>query len=526
MDLQRLIAALSQPEAYPHPADPVEVRQTHVSAVFLAGAFVYKVKKPVALGFLDFGTLPLRRHFCQEEVRLNRRLAPSVYRGVVPVTRSGDGVRVGGTGEVVEWAVQMERLPDAAQLGEYVLRGEADADRMGRLARRLAAFHAAADAGPEVAALGRFDIVAGNARDNFTQSAAHVGVTVSRAVLERLQELTEQALDRLRPLIEARADRGVPRDGHGDLRLDHVYLFPERQPPDDVLAIDCIEFNERFRCGDPVADVAFLVADLLFVGRADLAGAFSDTYLAAGDAEGHALLPFYTSYRAAVRGKVDGLKSEQPEVSAADRETARQHGRARWLLALGQLEEPSRRPGLMLVGGLPGTGKSTLARGLAERDGFTVVRSDAVRKELAGGGGPGAFEAGIYSPEWTGRTYAECLRRAEGLLFEGKRVVVDASFREDARRQEFLDLGRRLCVPAVCLLGRATPATVRARLAGRHGDVSDADWSVHEQAAARWQEPGSATAPFVVSLDADGDPEAVREQAEAALRTRGLLAPG
>jgi aminoglycoside phosphotransferase family enzyme/predicted kinase len=525
MDLEPLIEALARPEAYPHPAAAVEVRHTHISVVFLAGPFAYKVKKPVALGFLDFSTLARRRHFCGEEVRLNRRLAPAVYRGVVPVVRAADGLRIGGAGGAVEWAVQMERLPDAAQLGEFLRRGEADAALLQRLAGRLAAFHAAA-AGPAVAAAGRFDVVAANVRDNFTQSAAHVGVTVSRAVLDRLRELTEEALDRLRLLIEARADRGVPRDGHGDLHLDHVYLFPDRPTPDDLVAIDCIEFSERLRCGDPVSDMAFLAMDLLFHGRADLAGAFADAYLAAArDEEGRALLPFYTAYRAAVRGKVDGMRWAEPEVPAAQREAARQRGRARWLLALGQLEEPGCRPCLVLVGGLPGTGKSTLARGLAQRHGFAMVRSDAVRKELAGPGVGAAadFEGGIYSPAWTERTYAECLRQAAELLFEGRRVVVDASFREDARRQAFLDAARHLCVPAVFLLCHARPDTVRARLGGRHGDVSDANWSVYRQSAARWQEAGPATRPDVVSLATDADPDAVRAQAEAALRRRGLV---
>jgi aminoglycoside phosphotransferase family enzyme/predicted kinase len=527
MDVPTLLDALSRPAAYPHPVAAVEVRQTHVSLVFLAGNRAYKVKKPVALGFLDFSTLQRRRHFCAEEVRLNRRLAPSVYRGVVPITQEGDTVRVGGTGEVVEWAVEMERLPDAAQLAEYVARGEANDEVLARLGRRLAAFHAAAEAGPHIAAAGRFDVVAGNARENFTQSAAHVGVTLSHAVYRRLHDLTEQHLQRLRPLIEARAQRGVARDTHGDLRLDHVYLFPGRPPPDDMVVIDCIEFNERYRFADPVADMAFLYTDLLFCGRADLAGAFADAYFeAAGDAEGQTLLPFYTAYRAAVRGKVDGMKAAEDEVPAAQRQTARQHGRGRWLLALGQLEGPGRRPCLVPIGGLPGTGKSTLARGLAESACFDVIRSDAVRKELAGSReapAPSAFGAGLYAPEWTERTYAECLRRAEELLFEGRRVVIDASFREDGHRRWFLEAARRWSVPAVCLLCHATPQIVGARLQGRRGDVSYADWSVYLQAAARWEEPGPATRPFVRPLSADGDPQAALAAAVGVLKSLDLL---
>lgn len=531
MELARLIAALAEPSAYPGAigAGGVVVRQTHISAVFLAGPFAYKVKKPVDLGFLDHTTLGRRRHACDEEVRLNRRLAPAVYLGVVPVTRGASGVRVEGEGDVVEWAVKMARLPDGATLAAWLGRDALDADRLRALAHRLADFHASADAGPAVAAFAGFDAVAGNARENLDHAAAHVGTALSRAVLDRLRTLTESTLDTLRPTIEARADRGVPRDGHGDLRLDHVYLFPDRAPPDDLVVIDCVEFAARFRCADPVADAAFLVMDLAARGRRDLARAFADAYLdAADDPEGRALLPFYTSYRAAVRGKVWEIEHGAPEVPESERLAALTRARARWLLALGELEEPSRRPCLVLVGGLPGTGKSTLARGLAGRADFEVIRSDVVRKELAGLD-PGrdasaGFGAGIYTPEWTERTYAECRRRAEALLFEGRRVLVDASFGAASGRRLLLELGERWGVPALLLLCRADPATVRARLEARRGDASDADWAVHLQAVGQWEPVDEATGRWTREVATDAGEAAALDQATAALRAAGLLA--
>src|SRR5205823_4969450 len=188
----------------------------------------------------------------------------------------------------------------------------------------------------------------------------------------------------LRPVVESRADRGVPRDTHGDLHLDHVYLDPTKPPPEDLFAIDCIEFNERFRYADPVADVAFLVMALAFRGRPDLAAVLADEYArAAGDDEGQQLLPFYTAYRAAVRGKVEGIELAEPEVPADEKAAATQRAKAHWLLALAELEEPARRPGLVLVGGLPGTGKSTLARSLAAAAGWEVYRAAAAQWEAA-----------------------------------------------------------------------------------------------------------------------------------------------
>ena len=248
-------------------------------------------------------------------------------------------------------------------------------------------------------------------------------------------------------MIEERADRGVPCDGHGDIRLDHVYLFRDSRPPDDLAIVDCIEFNLRFRAADPIADMAFLVMDLMRHGHPELAYSFRDAYLAAtGDAQGARLVPFYVAYRAAVRAKVNGIKVGSNELSASARIKAERDACAQWLLALSSLEEPGRRPCLVLVGGLPGTGKSTLARELAANAGFEVIRSDEIRKELArrpdapDNEAAGTYASGIYTPEWTDRTYDECFARADAAVFEGKRVIVDASFRANRSAGGFSSL--------------------------------------------------------------------------------------
>lgn len=530
MDLDRLIEALADTAAYPYAADSVEVRHTHISVVFLAGPYVYKIKKPVNLGFLDFTTLERRRHFCAEEVRLNRRLAPDVYLGVVPITKLEAQLQVEGSGPVVEWAVKMRRLPDEATLLTLLRREAVDSSLLTKLARRIAVFHAHAEAGEQIAAFGRFEVVARNARENFTQAASNVGVTLSRTVYERLQALTEEALVRLQPLIEARAKAGVPRDTHGDLRLDHVYYFPEVQPPADLIILDCVEFDGRFRFADPIADMAFLYMDLAFHGRRDLARVFADAYLqAAADDQGRELLSFYSAYRAAVRGKVEGMEVTEREVPEAERCAALIKAQAHWLLALGQLEVPQRRPCLILVGGLPGTGKSTLSRGLARRANFCIVRSDQVRKELAAAAGVSGqslgFAQGIYTPEWTERTYAECLRRVEHLLFEGYRVIVDASFVDERRRLAFLETAVRWGVPGYFFHCQANPEVVRQRLTNRCHDLSDADWTVHLQAARQWGTPTRATQQALHVISTDGEPVNALLQACRVLHELGLADP-
>jgi aminoglycoside phosphotransferase family enzyme/predicted kinase len=527
MNISELIEALKCPEAFPVPTQSVEVRQTHISAVFLLDDLVYKVKKPLNLGFLDFSQLDRRRHFCEQEVFLNRRLAPDVYLGVVPIAKGPGGIRVEGDGEVVEWAVKMRRLPDSATLESRLARRIVEKQELKQVARRLAEFHAQAARSPEISAFGRFEVVAGNARENFEQSEPDVGQTVHFRTFERCRQRTEELLDELKPWIVSRAERHIPCDTHGDLHLDHVYLF-DRPPPDDVVIVDCIEFNERFRYADPIADAAFLVMDLKAHRRDDLAAVFAASYLQlTRDDDGARLMPFYSAYRAIVRAKVEGIKRREAEIPESDKVRSLDRARRHWLLALRELECPSRRPALVLIGGLPGTGKSTLARHLSATDHFIVLRTDEIRKQLAGvrplESQRTEFGVGIYSDEWTRRTYAEVQHRAEELLFQGQRVIVDATFGEDSLRQSFLEAADRWCVPVLWLECRADPEVSRQRLQKRRGDASDADWAVYQRLSDMWSPPTDQTRPFLRIVGTNGPSDHAVAQARRFLADLGVI---
>jgi len=527
MDLEQLIEALSRPAAYPHPVDRVEVRQTHISAVFLAGPWVYKLKKPVDLGFLDYHSLERRRHFCEEETRLNLRLAGSVYHGVLPIVATAAGVRVGGDGLAIDYVVRMTRLPDEAELRTRLRRDQLDRTLVIDVARRIAEFHASAGGSEAISAQGRFARVERSVLDNFTVARPQIGNTVSLDVFEWVHSLTVVALQRARTLIAERAERGVPRDLHGDLRLEHVYYFPDRAPPDDLVIIDCIEFSSRLRQIDPVADMAFLAMDLAFRGRRDLARAFTDAYFEAhDDPDGRELLPLYLGYRSLVRAKVDGLTMSAPALPPDERDALTERATAHWLFALGELAPPIGRPALILVGGLPGTGKSTLARRLAARFGATVISSDPVRKALAGleplESGRDAPGQSLYTEAWTERTYAACLERATRAITDGGRVVVDATFGDDARRRTFLEAARRLGVRGLFLECQAQEATIRARLAARQGDASDADFAVYARARERWQGATPAVDRARHVVVSDDDRSAVEDRAVELLSAAGL----
>jgi len=437
----RLVEALKKPDAYDHPAEAVECIQTHISSVFLTGEKVYKLKKPVNFGFLDFSTLEQRERFCRAEVELNSRLAPSVYLGVAPVTRDGDRFAIDGPGEVVDWVVVMRQL-DGQNLGLEVLgRGELSEAHIDHLVEVLVPFYGRAETGEHVDPFGAVDSVKFNTDENFSQTEAFVGKLLCRKRFEHIKTFTDRFLDDRQELFEKRIADGRIRDSHGDLHLGNVFF------EDEPVIFDCIEFNDRFRCGDVAVDLAFMAMDLDFNGRPELARRFIDRYVAAsGDRDIEQLMDFYCCYRAYVRGKISAFTSSDPALPAVEQRRFKNLARRYFGLAY-RYAGGTERPPLVVFYGLMGTGKTSLARFLRERLGWHLLSTDAIRKHLVGIGENTRvyvpYNEGLYAPEMNKKTYAELCRRAENLLLAGFPVVIDGAFKTASNREPVVELASR-----------------------------------------------------------------------------------
>jgi uncharacterized protein len=512
MELGELIAALRRPEAWPAAgAREVGFLQTHISLLFFAGERVYKVKKPLRLPFLDYSTLERRRALCEEEVRLNRRLAPRTYLGVVPIARAPDGALVaGGRGEVVEHAVEMERLPAERMLEALLERGEVDNGMMTALAERLAAFHADAATGPGVDEHGTPEAIERLVLENLEETRRFAGDTIGAEVHALLERRSRAALEARRGLFARRVQAGRVRDGHGDLHASNVCFAPPEKG--GLVIYDCIEFSARFRCGDVASDLAFLAMDLDHRGF----GAFGD-YLArryaeiAADAELGDLVGFYKGYRALVRAKVASLASVGEGLDAAQRARARREASGYAQLAAAY-ELP---PAMILMCGLPASGKTWGARHVAPYLDPVVLSSDVHRKRVAGiplgKRHEGAYEDGLYAPEMKRRTYASLLEHALAALREGRTAVVDATFSTRAFRAPFLAAAAREGFPLLLVHVHAPEDVIRARMERRARDPhepSDATFAVYLAARGRFEPPDEVGAERVVCFEAvDAPPE-------------------
>jgi len=520
---EAMVAALRDPHRYPHPGERIELLETHISWVLLTGRYAYKLKKPLELGFLDFGTLEARRRACEDEVRLNRRTAPDLYLEVVPVTGTEAEPMIGGEGPAIDYAVKMREFPQGALLDRIAARGELRLEQMDDLAVTIAEFHARAErAGPQ-SEFGTEDAVIAPARQNFTQMQPLAADAESHAMLRRIAAWTEQEFERRRDAIAARRRDGFVRECHGDLHLRNLLALEGR-----IVPFDCIEFNASLRWTDVIGDVAFLTMDLIDHGFTAHAWRFLDAYLAAtGDYRGLAVLRFYLVYRAMVRAKVAGLRANQ--LPAGEPQSARARQEFRGYLGLAEAFSALDRRALVITRGLSGSGKTVFSGLVVEEIGAIRVRSDIERKRLhglsAGERTEASLGAGIYAPEVTSRTYEHLNAIATTVVEAGFPAVVDATFLIRADRDAIRALARELGVPFAIAACEVPDPVLHDRITARHRDGADASEATLDVLAQQHltAEPLSAEEhTFVVVIDTQRSPTRLRASALALAARLGV----
>ncbi len=444
-----LVEAMQKPDFYDHPVDKVEFVETHISWIFLAGAYAYKVKKPYDLGFLDFSTLEKRRYFCQEELRLNRRFAPQLYLAVIPVSKVA-GRYAPGSEQVVEYALKMKRFPSDAQLDRMLAAGRLDRHHLLRFAEKIADGHAHLPTWPKAKPFDAEDFILAPAQQNFDQLRP---LALSSEAIERLDELerwSRDAFERLSPLIHARHAQGFVRECHGDIHLANM-VWLNNEP----VLFDCIEFNEHLRWIDVVNDIAFLMMDMDDRGETSLGWSFLNRYLRrTGDYRGMALLKFYLVYRALVRAKVGFLRLHQEHLTSEERIAVESLARSYLDLAHSYIQQSA--PALFITHGFSASGKSTFVDDLSPLCRALSLHADVERKRMYGlkpevHSASGKIGHGIYSDSASRKTY-QFLRDLTGdLLGYGFTVIVDATFIKKKWRQMMRHLADSHNVPFMIL---------------------------------------------------------------------------
>ncbi|MBK7794728.1 MAG: AAA family ATPase [Betaproteobacteria bacterium] len=504
---QPLIEALCNPAVFGDDCAAVEIVETHISWVLLTGVHAYKIKKAVTLSFLDFGSLAARQRCCEEELRLNRRLAPSLYVDVVAITGSSARPVVGGSGPAIEYAVRMREFAQSALLSRIAARGGLVAADIDALAATVAGFHQRIAVAPPDAALGGPDEILRYAEDNFVQILA-TG-EAGAAALAALREWTRREHAWLHPLFSARRRRGFVRECHGDLHLANVARIDG-----EITVFDGIEYSAALRWIDVASEIAFTVMDLKDRGQVAFAHRFLDAYLAAtGDYGALAVLRYYVVYRALVRAKVACLRAGQlPPGGARDA----LHREFRDYVDLAVREAEPGRAAIVITHGFAGSGKTTCTQALLEALGAIRVRSDVLRKRRFGLGphddSHSGLASGLYAPEATRATYLQARDLAREIAASDRVAIVDATCLARWQRDLFRDLAAELRIPFAIVDLHASAGTLRERIAQRRAagdDASEADLTVleHQQRAA--EALADDELPRTLTVDAAGPAGAV-----------------
>ena len=498
---QVLISSLLKEDLYPHAIDDLQLIETHISWVILTGPFAYKIKKPVDLGFLDFSSLEKRHLFCEEELRLNQRTAPSIYLEVLPITGTAEQPQWAGEGEVIEYAVKMMQFPQAAQLDRMLESNGLTTQHIDAFAHLVAIFHEQISVADTKLAYGDAKHVLHPIEENFNHIRECINNADALQILDVLEEWSLSQYKKLKPLLEQRKQQGFIRECHGDMHLRNLAWIGDKP-----VAFDCIEFNPNLRWIDVISEIAFLIMDLQDRQQTELAQRFLNTYLEiTGDYKGVKLLPFYKVYRALVRAKVDAIRLDQKGLEDKERNSVHKEFIDYLLLAQSYTEQTAQR--LIITRGLSGSGKTTLTQSLPEKINAIRIRSDVERKRLAGLKASESGQAkpgkGIYTKSFSDETYQYLAGMAAEIIDAGYSVVVDATFLAGEQRDLFRQLATDKNISFTILDFVAPSEILRQRIKKRTGDASDADLEVLQQQLANLKPLTDNEMPFVITIDTE-----------------------
>ena len=509
MDPDRIKQDLLRPAAYGHDPDSVSLVETHISWVFLAGSLVFKVKKPVDFGFLDFTTLEKRHHFCLEELRLNRRLAPDIYLDVVTVVEDWEGrLAVNVPGRTVDFAVMMKRLPDGCLMSDRLEQGLVAPGHIDGIADLLVEFYSQAETGGRINEFGHPEMIRHNTDEDSWQTVDYVGTALSGERYDHIKAYNDRFLNEAADLLDRRVADGFIRDCHGDLHLGNICLGEK------IWIFDCIEFNENFRYSDVASDLAFLSMDLDFRGRSDLGRRLVERYVElSGDKELYLVLDFYKCYRAYIRGKINCLAYDQQDQAEAARCRALDLARRYFDLAY-SYAGGHRRPRILIFFGMMGTGKTHWARRVGEKIGAPVISSDRVRKQMAGLTASSRvyvpFGQGLYSRDMTDKVYDNLHKTAARLAGAGLDVVLDASYMKTRHRRAALDLAEKVQAELLFIRTVANEETVVSRLSIREArgrSLSDGRREIYYDQSRSFEPPDDLAPHQLITVNTAGSME-------------------
>lgn len=517
-----ILESLHNPSAYPVQTRTVELIQTHVSWLLLTDTHVFKLKKPVNFGFLDFSTLDLRRFYCYEELRLNRRLCPDIYEQVIALRETEAGAAFVGDGNVIEYAVMMKRLPADRMLDILVDNGNISVEEIQIIALEICKFHSNAPTSPYISEFGSLEQIRFNWRENFEQTPPFRTSTLPLAVSETIRTYVETFTDSHRTLFAERIEDGYIRECDGDIHLGNICLLNST-----AYIFDCIEFNERFRFSDTAADIAFLLMDLDYHRRPDLADAALSTYITtSGDTNLAKLITFYKVYRAFVRGKVESMQLLDSGITQEARTAAEKRAIRYFRLAQGYCMRSRLPLTLYITCGTMGCGKSTLTDLLVFELGLATFNSDAVRKQMAGLPPETAvkvsFGEGLYSREMSNATYRQLERLADNELASGHSLVIDAGFGTGADRAEFARLAASHHAEFIILFVQCDPDVQRQRLrerSFRSCPVSDGRVELLDQQKSVFEPPDDSEGAVITYSTSEASEHALNSVYERLLRS-------